>query len=314
MATKSTVSEELQKNEENLCKHCRKKVKSQVNCRNCGSSFHPSCAAQAKVVDKQNKVFCCKPHSKIEVIYDKNNQNNQEMDERKMKAFLEKTLNDILIPFKKSIQEEMQNIKESVQFISDSFDDFKTKIEENVRNAEQLEIESNKLKAKVQVLEIKMNEMEQKNLKNNIVVTGIPTQTSENLPKITKKLLQVLKLDELEEDIVNSYRMGKHDKAPILIERKNLNSKIKIITAVKQKKGIRVNECGFEGTNNNIFFNDELTTFNKQLFKKVRDFKTSNKCKGAFCANGRVYLRRNDSEPPIRIKNEDDLMALSNRS
>lgn len=51
------------------CKHCKKKVVSALDCVICNSSFHPSCAYQARVVDKSEKVVCCLPSQKSEVVY-----------------------------------------------------------------------------------------------------------------------------------------------------------------------------------------------------------------------------------------------------
>ena len=47
---------------EKWCKHCKKTVKNSLDCEICASSFHKSCAFQAKVADKSEKVFVASHH------------------------------------------------------------------------------------------------------------------------------------------------------------------------------------------------------------------------------------------------------------
>ena len=54
----------------------------------------------------------------------------EKISENKLKTIIKDLLGEFLNPIKKSLEVEMKELKESVQFLSNSFDDHKTKIEE----------------------------------------------------------------------------------------------------------------------------------------------------------------------------------------
>ncbi|KAL3268593.1 hypothetical protein HHI36_007701 [Cryptolaemus montrouzieri] len=106
------------------------------------------------------------------------------------------------------LQEEMQEIKNSLQFISNAFDEQNTKIEKLSDEMKFTKRENELLKEKIKNIEFKMNISEQKK-KNNLVVTGIPDQ-KDNDKKVITKILDTLKVPhENDDEIKEVFRMGK---------------------------------------------------------------------------------------------------------
>ena len=75
MAANTSEKSELR---QKVCKHCKKKVNSSLDCVFCESYFYPS-AHPAKVANNENKVNCCKQRGKSEV------NKNEKISENKRK-------------------------------------------------------------------------------------------------------------------------------------------------------------------------------------------------------------------------------------
>ncbi|KAK9873290.1 hypothetical protein WA026_021779 [Henosepilachna vigintioctopunctata] len=114
-------------NTQKVCKHCKKKVIYALDCVHCSTSYHPSCANQAKLIIDKDKLICCEAHDKSEVKPEQNWKLLQEMDEKKLKNVVREVLREFLDAFKKDIETKMNNIEASVQYMSDYFEEYKKK-------------------------------------------------------------------------------------------------------------------------------------------------------------------------------------------
>lgn len=92
----------------------------------------------------------------------------------------------------------------------------------------------------------------------------------------------------------------------------NRETKYRILKSVRQAKGLKVSECGLEGANRSIYFNEDLTEYNQRLLKKVRDVRALHKYKSVYTSNGNIFIRRNDSSTPVKISSEEDLSKINN--
>lgn len=298
------VGDEIRKKK---CSHCKKTVNCSVDCVTCGSNYHPSCAAQARVINKENKVNCCKTNTKSEVSSEKNIEFLYEMEEKKVKALVRELLSEYLNPLKETLQEEMGEIRKSIQYMSDSFEDQRTTIKRMFSEIKELKEENHSLKIKVRALEDKQNANEQKDKENNVIVVGIPKQAEET-KQVINKVIKALKVEITESDIKEVYPISNKEAAPILIKLESYEAKLKIYKRIKQTKGLKVNECGLKGPHKNIFFNDDLTRYNQDLFRKARDLKRNKNIQAAFIKNGKIFIKKTEDDPPVRIRSETDLL------
>lgn len=288
---------------EKICKHCKKKVSTPWECESCKSGYHPSCAQQAKITNSENRIISCRACPKSGVRGDE----NIEIDETKLKNIVKSLLKEYLSPLKKDLQDEMKEIRKSIQFMSDSFDEHKAQMDQIFIDMKAIKDENKYLKQQIVNLESKINAQEQMEKRKNIVMVGIPKQESDVIT-ITRKIVKALKPQALDE-IVDAYRVGKQENGPIIMKLRNEITKHEILKTIREKRGMKTSECGLIG-NERIYFNEDLTQCNQVLYKKAREYKKQKKLKSVYCLNGKIYLRHNDDDPPVRIKCEDDLKHL----
>lgn len=92
-----------------------------------------------------------------------------------------------------------------------------------------------------------------------------------------------------------------------MVKFKNLETKNEILRNIRKTKGLKVKECGLHGKNNSIVLNEDLTHNNQILFRKAREMQKQKKIKSAYCLNGKIYMRKNEHDPPCRVYSEEEL-------
>lgn len=292
---------------EKNCKSCKKKVNAPVGCEICNSYYHPSCALQAKVMNKENKMICCKPRDGSEVREDKVYETSKLVDEVKLIHIVKQLLSEALKPFEEKILRDIEDLKKSVQFMSDSFEDQK-KVSENLFEEVKLYRDENRiLKKRLEILEQKANNQEQIERQRNIIVSGVPIQENEDTKEVVCKVFGTMTLNIPMNKITDCFRVKQKREGPIVVKFLEESLKLQVFKKVKELKGIKVGECGLNGKNGNIFFNEDLTIANQRLFKSTRDFRKENNFAAAFCRNGKIYLRKTFKDQSIRIRSEQDL-------
>lgn len=284
------------------CKHCKKSVKTPWVCTSCPSAFHPSCARQAKVVkqgeNSKEFVSCCQTaDNKVKV---------GEMDEKRIKSIFADLFKEFFAPFKKAVEREFGELKKSVQYISDCFDEQKVVIEKLATDTKQLGEENKLLKLQITELERRMDDVEQREKDTNIIISGIPRQQGNDTKHTVLQIARAMDLRLDNNSICEAYRLGKQDKAPLLVKLQNKEQKSMFFRKIKEMKGLRPETCGMQGQNN-IYINEDLTQKNQKLFKKAMHFKHLHQFHSIFTRNGRIFLKKTPTGDPIKIARVEDL-------
>lgn len=168
---------------------------------------------------------------------------------------------------------------------------------------EDLKMEINKLKCR---LDSEINKNEQKELENNIVVSGIPQNNKqEALQNIVETVLDAL---EVNVEVPKCYRIGKSGSMapPIKICFKNKEDKDKLMVVVKKKK-ITLASLGLENDDTQVYFNHDMTKRNQLLFMHTRKFKRENNYKYVWFTSGSIFLKKDDDSKVEKIISEEDL-------
>jgi len=201
----------------------------------------------------------------------------------------------------------LPGLQSSLQFISDKFDEALKEIkalkEENIR----LQGNNKILNAKVEALELKIDENEQATKTKNIEIKGIPYKNGENTEEICKTLLGMLnkETDQTFNDIEACHRQHtKSEKSNIIVRLKNTKTKDSILKESKKQK-LSIKSLGFQN-DSPIFINEELTARRKELFYLALQKKRELKWKFLWSANGRILMRKTDSSKinPISVKQD----------
>ncbi|KAJ8872928.1 hypothetical protein PR048_026544 [Dryococelus australis] len=70
----------------------------------------------------------------------------------------------------------------------------------------------------------------------------------------------------------------------------------------KPKGPLYTNEVGIKGPAAQIYLNDHLTTFNKQLLSHALDEKKRENIVTALTFRGKMYAKKKDNQRPVQVK------------
>lgn len=187
-----------------------------------------------------------------------------------------------------------------------TIDDYKMIVDNLIEENTELKNQNEILTSKIENIEYIMDEDKQKQLQNNLVITGISEVENENLKQIVMEIGKVLEVNIQEEDIQHverKFTTSKNSGFPksIIIQFKKENLKNEILTQNKTK---RINTRSLNNTceKRNIYIQQQLTKRRQYLYKLARDLKRENLIKYAWVKDGEIYIRKTDSSKIIRIK------------
>lgn len=173
-----------------------------------------------------------------------------------------------------------------------------SKYNEQVRVNEKLQEELSQIKQQ-------LNRNAQKDLKNNLLVQGVPYKDHENIPAIINKIGTYL--DVPIDSKFTAFRLGKdNDKNnAIKVIFEDESTKIKLLKS-KKKFEIKSTDLGFT-RDNKIFLNHELTRTNLDIYMAARAFKKDRNYKFLWIGDGNIFLRKDEHSKVLLIKEKSQL-------
>lgn len=233
-------------------------------------------------------------------------------------------LKDISKEVEKSIQREMREINQALQFNSEKMEDLiecveacKQSIQDLKKKNTELNNKNNFLETRVGALEQRIQEMEQNQLSNQVEISNIPCMEEENLPKIIEKVAEKLQLPT--KDIVRVTRLaGKKDRpSPIHVELNDESTQQKWITTAKKTKVSlediisppkSITEA--PSPTDIIFIREALTSYNKRLLWNAKQ-ELQNIYKFIWCKKGVIMVRKQENDKVIRVRSLEDIKKLT---
>lgn len=166
-----------------------------------------------------------------------------------------------------------------------------------------------KLVDDLKVISKKINMFEQNSVRNNVEILGVPESSNENCAYIVKNI--AVKLD-VKLSVVKAYRIHTNilnKSKKIIAEIDSFENKKSLMENMKKRKlnTNNVNEAWGEG---NIFINNELSPFNRELFYKVRMFAKKNAFKFVWFNELKIFIKKNEISKAYIIQEECDLLKL----
>lgn len=236
-------------------------------------------------------------------------------DEQLLKNLLIK--HDLLIESNKQILGKVTEMENSLQFLSDKYDELKgmyirvTNENQTItQNNTELMNENGKLQKEIQQISQEFNELKQSSVKNKMVVFGVPNLKDHSSIKLTfNNILNTLniKTDEIAIDDIFQTKT-KTEQAPLFITFKNYKNKLDFLQIAKIKK-ITAHNIGFENNHNKIIMVDQLTETNRTLLKEAKILRTHG-FKYVWTRNGKVLCRKLENTDVIIIKNVNHIQML----
>lgn len=316
-----------------VCGWCKEIVKSEedyIICDgNCRSSLHRTCAKLNKkdfkrlLADKSKKWYCGNCDE---------SESQSETPCCPIPNDMTQVIREIHMKLSKleSIEVEQNEIKKSVTFCADTFDDVKcqlTKITEDLKRAMG---EITKLQTKVATLEkqktlaedevtklrVENQDLQQYVRRNNLEIHGIPHVNNENPVEIAKSLGKALGVEVCDSDIDACHRLPQKKMEfppPLLIKFCSRLKKDQLLSAKKIGDRISSKDVGIPAPDRSVYINEHLTPNNKYLHKLARDLR---KCgfKYVWTRECKIYVRKSDNQRAIRITSVEDVKRLQSET
>lgn len=229
-------------------------------------------------------------------------------------------LNVTITELKKTLDEAMDHVK----FVNAKYDEIQKKLKTYDDERKALQNENKILRAAVQSMDNSIsammktnNELEQYTRRECVEIRGIPVPavpSEEQSNNIVKEIGKLIGVEIAESDISVSHRMppgrsykGKKTGPPhIIVKFTRRDVKDNFYRARTKLKDKTTQDLGYS-VKNNIYLAESLTEKNRELFKDCLQKKKDMKFNFIWTSNGKIFMRKDNDNPVIHIKNKDDL-------
>nr|XP_049702302.1 uncharacterized protein LOC126055760 [Helicoverpa armigera] len=215
----------------------------------------------------------------------------------------------------------VHDLKDSIQFMSNDFDDMKMELAKNKDLVTQLQKENEDLKTNVTDLSVRLNIIEQQSRQDNIELNGIPENQAENLITTVIQLGKTITCNIQADDISSVTRVKKLDSGSsrprsIIVKLKNTRKRDEVLASVTKfnrtnsADKLNTRHLGYAGTKSPVFVSEHLSPLNKSIHAQVRKVAREKGYKYVWVRDGRVLVRKDDGARAIHIKSLQSVNML----
>lgn len=222
----------------------------------------------------------------------------------KLESLVTSLASSIKNKLKENGLDETVSLSESVQVMSDLFDEMKEKQEELLA--------SNKaLVARNAALEKKVADLEQYSRMNNVEIKGVPVTEKEDCAAILKTVGEAIQCPVLPTDLDVVHRVPTKSAGKNIIARFCCREKKNEFVRKARKARLSTNQIGFSSENGSpVFVNDHLTVDNKKLFAQALALKKEHNWEFLWTDNCQIKARKTGDSKVYRIASESDLRVF----
>lgn len=215
-------------------------------------------------------------------------------------------------------------MRDLIQLLSDKaskadIDDIKSQIVEyQLDHHNKFEIMENKMydvettvnnnSDRVSALESTIEQLKQDKLRNNICISGMPTNWDGNTVKLLLNIANKININITSADF-KSYTTpnGKF----VIVSFYNYLHKQSLLNKMRTKRSLMFEEVYTAvKSNNQLYINEHLTPYYSSLFKVARQAIKDGKLVSATSYNGRIRIRKHKDDSPTIVNNIDQLNAI----
>lgn len=181
---------------------------------------------------------------------------------------------------------------------------------------------TSELISSIEQLKAEINDRDQDLLLNDLEISCVPEQRSENVQHIVLTLSNKLGVKLSEQDIVSAYRVGR---APfssegatvprprlivVRLARRTLRSQL--LQAARVRRGATTEGTDLPGPPRRFYFNERLTLANRQLFQRAREIGGRLNWRFVWTRDGRIFARRSAdvNSPRHRLRIMADIVGV----
>lgn len=214
----------------------------------------------------------------------------------------------------KSLRDDIHSFKESLAFFNSKYDDINNRInslEEKIKTLKgcdgNLEMLDNFVKVN--------NQREQWMRKSNIEIYGIPERKNENLFELLNSIAKRCEIQlnpSTDIDFITRVKPKENDASntkPIVVRFLARWKKDDFLAHFRKLK-LKCSDIGFTSNNNNVYFNDHLTSANKSLLYQAKKIANDKKYKFIWVRNCTIMVRKSENNSVIHILSQNDLKKI----
>lgn len=223
-----------------------------------------------------------------------------------------------LLVFKSTAErlaETVGEVQKSIEFLSTKYDSVLSAVSDNQAELGKLRAHCESLStvsaqaATIHSMNTEINALEQFTRRCNFEIHGLPVERNENLMSILGKVAGKLGIEFQPSDVAVVHRLpARMDSIPAIIVQAHT-------VAIKQKwldarKGLPKLVLDGMVPNPRLYFNDNLTRANRDLFRQARMRGREKEYKFVWTRDGKVLARKAEGSPLVRIDTLMDLEKL----
>lgn len=303
----------------NFCAKCSDNISINdlIVCANCSSKFHFQCAGLREKTFKEmlpmnkKKWKCgeCKQPKPISTPV-RDGQSLLSIDFEKLTNYIDKKFDNFQAELKKTlfkdIEKDLSDMRDSMGYISSTYDDLKADLEEKSRIIIELKRENEQVRSDYNDLHKRLSAVESQTRDCNLELQCVPENRSENLVNLSMQLSSIVNGDLHEQNILAVHRVAKMDKESqrprsIILKLSSPRCRDSFLAAIKKfnkknpKDRLNSSHLGIGGgVNQPVYVSEHLTPAAKQLHAATRTFAKEHSVKFVWVRNGRVYLRKDE--------------------
>lgn len=210
-----------------------------------------------------------------------------------------------------AIRETVSNIEASVELMSAKYDELLEKTNKHGEKIERLSSRLEKVEAstgsrdtEIRDIRRSVNELEQYSRLQNLEVHGLRQTEGENLFDEVNKIAKSLCLAELsKKDVEGLHRLpSRQDRVPTVL--------VRFSTRFTRDEWLS-KRAALREAKSNIYFQENMTAQTRRLFWLMKSKADEKHYQYAWHKQGKLFVRRRNGEPVIRINNEEDLSKIT---
>lgn len=155
---------------------------------------------------------------------------------------------------------------------------------------------------------------EQRRLRNNIHVIGLPHSDGENLTKITMDICGFLGVVINPNDILSAYRVRSTNSGMFIAKFISFDTKANLLAAKKKKKitvgNIMSASCSSNCASNEIYINSHVTPYVNRLLHRGRLAVNDKKLAACWVTSNCLMVKKTIDSEPIQIRTYEELCAV----
>lgn len=218
--------------------------------------------------------------------------------------YIDSKFSDLKKEMFKKIELETAETKKATDFISEKYDEILSKLNELAG----IKIEVEKMKkdmSRMNDIDIRLAELEQNTLSNQIEISGVSENVNENPIETAKDIANKLGIEILNEDIADIHRIpdrrqGFPRKIIIKFNNSGVTTRHNLLAAKNQTKKISPS----------LYIGEVLSSYNKDLLWKTKKRAQELNHQYTWFKKGKVFTRKSTESKIINIKHERDLLTL----